>query len=51
MMNRERNGWKGRVRKMKLGVVDIGGGLRGVYAAGIFDYCMEEDIRFDCCTR
>ena len=27
---------------MKLGVVDVGGGLRGVYAAGIFDFCLSE---------
>lgn len=32
---------------MKLGVVDVGGGLRGVYAAGIFDFCLTEEIRFD----
>lgn len=32
---------------MKTGVVDVGGGLRGVYAAGVFDYCMDQDIRFD----
>lgn len=34
---------------MKLGVVDVGGGLRGVYAAGIFDYCLDMGIRFDVC--
>lgn len=34
---------------MKLGIVDVGGGLRGVYAAGVFDYCLDEDIRFDFC--
>lgn len=34
---------------MKTGVVDVGGGLRGVYAAGVFDYCMEKGIRFDLC--
>ena len=28
---------------MKLGVVDVGGGLRGVYAAGIFDFCLTEE--------
>lgn len=31
------------------GVVDVGGGLRGIYGAGIFDYCMEQDIHFDYC--
>lgn len=35
---------------MKLGVVDVGGGLRGVYAAGIFDFCLEEGVRFDVCV-
>ncbi len=34
---------------MKTGVVDVGGGLRGVYAAGVFDYCMDQGIRFDLC--
>lgn len=34
---------------MKLGVVDVGGGLRGVYAAGIFDYCLDRGIHFDIC--
>ncbi len=32
---------------MKIGVIDVGGGLRGVYAAGVFDYCMDKNIRFD----
>ena len=34
---------------MKTGVVDVGGGLRGVYAAGVFDFCMDQEIRFDLC--
>ena len=34
---------------MRTGIVDVGGGLRGIYAAGILDYCMVQDIRFDCC--
>lgn len=34
---------------MKIGVVDVGGGLRGIYAAGVFDYCMEKGINFDLC--
>ena len=29
------------------GVVDVGGGLRGIYGAGIFDYCMDQGIEFD----
>ncbi|MBD5151610.1 MAG: patatin family protein [Oscillibacter sp.] len=32
---------------MKTGIVDVGGGLRGIYAAGVFDYCMDKDIWFD----
>lgn len=32
---------------MKIGIVDVGGGLRGVYAAGVLDYCMDRGIRFD----
>lgn len=35
--------------EMKLGVVDVGGGLRGIYAAGVFDYCLEQGIQFDLC--
>lgn len=34
---------------MKIGIVDVGGGLRGVYATGIFDYCLQEQIMFDLC--
>lgn len=32
---------------MKTGVVDVGGGLRGIYAAGVLDFCLEKNIRFD----
>ena len=32
-----------------IGVVDVGGGLRGIYGAGVFDYCLENGIRFDYC--
>lgn len=35
---------------MKTGIVDVGGGLRGVYAAGIFDYCLDMGIQFDFCV-
>lgn len=34
---------------MITGIVDVGGGLRGIYAAGILDYCMVHKIQFDCC--
>lgn len=32
---------------MKTGIIDVGGGLRGVYAAGVLDFCLEAGIRFD----
>lgn len=34
---------------MKTAVLDVGGGLRGIYAAGVFDACMDEGITFDVC--
>ena len=33
---------------MKFGIIDVGGGLRGIYGAGVLDRCMEEGVRFDC---
>ena len=30
-----------------IGIVDVGGGLRGVYGAGVFDTCLEEKLAFD----
>lgn len=33
-----------------IGVVDVGGGERGVYGAGVFDFCMERGIDFDYCV-
>lgn len=32
---------------MKTAVVDVGGGMRGIYAAGVLDYCMDKHITFD----
>ena len=32
---------------MKLGVIDVGGGMRGIYAAGVLDYCLDKNIHFD----
>ena len=32
---------------MKTGIVDVGGGLRGIYAVGVLDYCMDQGIAFD----
>lgn len=31
------------------GIVDVGGGLRDIYGAGVFDCCLDEGIRFDYC--
>ena len=31
----------------KIGIVDVGGGCRGAYAAGVFDYFMDNTITFD----
>ena len=31
----------------KIGIVDVGGGYRGVYAAGIMDRCMQTGLWFD----
>ena len=32
---------------MKTGVINVGGGLRGIYVAGVFDYCLDKQIKFD----
>lgn len=32
---------------MKTGIVDVGGGLRGIYAAGVLDHCLTDGIHFD----
>jgi predicted patatin/cPLA2 family phospholipase len=34
---------------MKTGVIDVGGGLRGIYGAGVLDRCLDDGVRFDCC--
>lgn len=34
---------------MKIGLIDVGGGMRGAYATGILDFCLENNINFDCC--
>ena len=33
--------------KHKIGIVDVGGGMRGVYAAGVFDFCLDAGLHFD----
>ncbi len=30
-----------------IGVIDVGGGLRGIYGAGVLDYCLDHEIHFD----
>ena len=32
-----------------VGVIDVGGGLRGIYGAGVFDRCLDDGVQFDCC--
>ncbi|MCH5162888.1 MAG: patatin family protein [Clostridiales bacterium] len=32
---------------MKVGIIDVGGGFRGIYAAGVLDYCQDNSIEFD----
>ena len=27
-----------------IGVIDVGGGLRGIYGAGVFDFCLDNKI-------
>ena len=31
------------------GIIDVGGGLRGAFGAGVLDRCLEADINFDYC--
>ncbi len=31
------------------GIIDVGGGLRGIYGAGVLDRCLSDWLRFDCC--
>ncbi len=32
-----------------IGVIDVGGGLRGIYGSGVFDRCLDDEIKFDYC--
>lgn len=32
---------------MKTGVIDVGGGFRGTFAAGVLDCCLDQKISFD----
>jgi predicted patatin/cPLA2 family phospholipase len=31
----------------KVAVIDVGGGQRGIYGAGVFDTCLDDKVRFD----
>lgn len=31
----------------RFGVIDVGGGMRGIYAAGVLDRCMDDGVHFD----
>lgn len=33
----------------KIGLIDVGGGMRGAYPAGVLEYAMDNDINFDVC--
>ncbi|MBQ8782391.1 MAG: patatin family protein [Clostridia bacterium] len=32
-----------------IGVIDVGGGLRGIYGSGVFDRCLDDNVAFDYC--
>ena len=34
---------------MKIGLIDVGGGLRDIYGAGILDKCLEDGVSFSYC--
>ena len=34
---------------MKTGIIDVGGGMRDAYGAGIYDWCLDNDVSFDYC--
>ena len=31
-----------------IGLIDVGGGMRGIYSAGVLDWCLDNGIKFDC---
>ena len=37
------------MKKEKIGIIDVGGGMRDVYAAGVLDTCLALGIGFDYC--
>ena len=40
---------KDRPRADRVGVIDVGGGLRGAFGAGVLDRCLDEGVSFDVC--
>lgn len=32
-----------------VGIIDVGGGLRGIYGSGVFDRCLDDNVVFDYC--
>ena len=32
---------------MKTAIIDVGGGMRGIYATGVFDRCLDDGVTFD----
>lgn len=37
-------------RTARVGVIDVGGGLRGVFGAGVLDRCLDEGVKFGACV-
>lgn len=33
-----------------LGIIDVGGGTRGIFGAGVLDCCLDKNIQFDYCS-
>ena len=33
----------------KTGIIDVGGGMRDAYGAGVLDWCLDNDVMFDYC--
>ena len=40
---------EGKNRTEKIGILDVGGGMRDIYGAGIFDYLIEKEIEIPYC--
>ena len=35
---------------MKVGIIDVGGGMRDIYGCGVFDYLLDKKIEIDYCV-